>query len=166
MICSDTVCKLISPIFTAILECWVQIMFIFNILPVGVTVCGVALVVRCHLCSTIQTAGVTDCQDFDHILRVLLLLILVLTADWPPCGDGCRRRGEGDTEEEQQEGDQEDQGELLLQVGQPAGLVKVEIINCIQNSVGTNVMVFYLPGDDGGRKEAHENPLAIEHCSC
>ena len=36
------------------------------------------------------------------------------------------------TEEEQQEGDQEDQGELLLQVGQPAGLVKVDIINCIQ----------------------------------
>ena len=28
-----------------------------------------------------------------HILRVLLLLILVLTADWAPCGDGCQRRG-------------------------------------------------------------------------
>ena len=43
-----------------------------------------------------------------HILRVLFLLILVLTADWAPCRDGC----EEDTEEEQQEGDQEDQGEL------------------------------------------------------
>ena len=31
-------------------------------------------------------------------------------------------KDEGDTEEEQQEGDQEDQGELLLQVGHPAGL--------------------------------------------
>ena len=26
-------------------------------------------------------------------LRVLLLLILVHTADWAPCGDGCQRRG-------------------------------------------------------------------------
>ena len=59
-------------------------------------------------------------------LRVLFLLILVLTADWAPCVDGC----EGDTEEEQQEGDQEDQGELLLQVGQPAGLAT--IFNFIQ----------------------------------
>ena len=59
-------------------------------------------------------------------LRVLFLLILVLTADWAPCGDGC----EGDTEEEQQEGDQEDQGELLLQVGHPAGLAT--IFNFIQ----------------------------------
>ena len=56
-----------------------------------------------------------------HILIVLLLLILVLTADWAPCGDGC----EGDTDEEQQEGDQEDQGEFLLQVGQPAGLATI-----------------------------------------
>ena len=61
-----------------------------------------------------------------HILRVLFLLILVLTADWAPCRDGC----EEDTEEEQQEGDQEDQGELLLQVGQPAGLAA--IFNFIQ----------------------------------
>ena len=35
-------------------------------------------------------------------------------------------KDEGDTEEEQQEGDQEDQGELLLQVGQPAGLATPE----------------------------------------
>jgi len=46
-------------------------------------------------------------------------------------------KDEGDTEEEQQEGDQEDQGELLLQVGQPE--------------------------DDRERKAAHDNPLAIEH---
>ena len=39
-------------------------------------------------------------------------------------------KDEGDTEEEQQEGDQEDQGELLLQVGQPAGLAT--IFNFIQ----------------------------------
>ena len=61
-----------------------------------------------------------------HILIVLFLLILVLTADWAPCRDGC----EEDTEEEQQEGDQEDQGELILQVGQPAGLAA--IFNFIQ----------------------------------
>ena len=69
-------------------------------------------------------------------LRVLFLLILVLTADWAPCGDGC----EGDTEEEQQEGDQEDQGELLLQVGQPGR----SLINCTKKSVGMHVMVFLL----------------------
>ena len=34
-------------------------------------------------------------------------------------------KDEGDTEEEQPEGDQEDQGELLLQVGHPAGLARV-----------------------------------------
>ena len=39
-------------------------------------------------------------------------------------------KDEGDTEEEQQEGDQEDQGELLLQVGHPAGLAT--IFNFIQ----------------------------------
>ena len=39
-------------------------------------------------------------------------------------------KDEGDTDEEQQEGDQEDQGELLLQVGQPAGLAA--IFNFIQ----------------------------------
>ena len=42
------------------------------------------------------------------------------------CRDGC----EEDTEEEQQECDQEDQGVLLLQVGQPAGLAA--IFNFIQ----------------------------------
>ena len=56
-----------------------------------------------------------------HILRVLFLLILFLTADWARCRDGC----EEDTEEEQQECDQEDQGVLLLQVGQPAGLAAI-----------------------------------------
>ena len=61
-----------------------------------------------------------------HILRVLFLLILFLTADWAPCRDGC----EEDTEEAQQECDQEDQGVLLLQVGQPAGLAA--IFNFIQ----------------------------------
>ena len=39
-------------------------------------------------------------------------------------------KDEGDTEEEQQEVDQEDQGELLLQVGHPAGLAT--IFNFIQ----------------------------------
>ena len=53
-------------------------------------------------------------------------LILFLTADWARCRDGC----EEDTEEEQQECDQEDQGVLLLQVGQPAGLAA--IFNFIQ----------------------------------
>ena len=68
-------------------------------------------------------------------------------------------KDEGDAEEEQQEGDQEDQGELLLQVGQPGR----SFINCIQKSVGMHVMVFCLPGDDGERKAAHDDPLAIEH---
>ena len=45
-------------------------------------------------------------------------------------GDSLPQAPEEDTEEEQQEGDQEDQGELLLQVGQPAGLAT--IFNFIQ----------------------------------
>ena len=76
-----------------------------------------------------------------HILRVLFLLILVLTADWAPCRDGC----EEDTEEEQQEGDQEDQGELLLQVGQPAGLAA--IFNFIQ-PVGRDSSLIVLQDKD------------------
>jgi len=59
MISSDIVREVFGPVFTVTLECWVQIIFVLNILPVAVTVCGVALVMRCHLCSTIQTAGVT-----------------------------------------------------------------------------------------------------------
>ena len=59
MISSDIVREVFGPVFTVTLECWVQIIFILNILPVAVTVCGVALVMRCHLCSTIQTAWVT-----------------------------------------------------------------------------------------------------------
>ena len=31
-------------------------------------------------------------NKISHV-RVLFLLILVLTADWAPCGDGCQRRG-------------------------------------------------------------------------
>ena len=76
-----------------------------------------------------------------HIFRVLFLLILVLTADWAPCRDGC----EEDTEEEQQEGDQEDQGELLLQVGQPAGLAA--IFNFIQ-PVGRDSSLIVLQDKD------------------
>ena len=49
-------------------------------------------------------------------------------------------KDEGDTEEEQKEGDEEDQGELLLQVGQPGR----SLINCTKKSVGMHVMVFLL----------------------
>ena len=54
-------------------------------------------------------------------------------------------KDEGDTEEEQQEGDQEDQGELLLQVGQPAGLAA--IFNFIQ-PVGRDSSLIVLQDKD------------------
>ena len=71
----------------------------------------------------------------------LPLLILFLTADWARCRDGC----EEDTEEEQQECDQEDQGVLLLQVGQPAGLAA--IFNFIQ-PVGRDSSLIVLQDKD------------------
>ena len=54
---SDTVRKLVGPIFTVTLKSWIQILLIFNIFPVTVAVHGIALVIRCHLGITIHTTG-------------------------------------------------------------------------------------------------------------
>ena len=62
---------------------------------------------------------------------------------------------EGDAEEEEEEGDEADQGQLLLQVGQPGQrkiliLIKQEFLFCAL-------------GDDGHSQAGHDEPLDIEH---
>ena len=63
---------------------------------------------------------------------------------------------EGGAEEEERKGDEEDQGQLLLQVGQPG---RSQVLNLIKQE-----FLFFCALDDDGHGEAgHDEPLDIEH---
>ena len=62
---------------------------------------------------------------------------------------------EGDAEEEEEEGDEADQGQLLLQVGQPG---QRQVLNLIKQE-----FLFCALGDDGHSQAGHDEPLDIEH---
>ena len=61
----DTGFKLVSPIFTVQINCWVQVVLAVNIFPVTVNIFPVTvtlhiptLVIKSHLGITVQTRGV------------------------------------------------------------------------------------------------------------
>ena len=62
---------------------------------------------------------------------------------------------EGDAEEEEEEGDEADQGQLLLQVGQPG---RRQVLNLIKQE-----SLFCALGDDGHSEAGQDKPLDIEH---
>ena len=62
---------------------------------------------------------------------------------------------EGDAEEEEEEGDEADQGQLLLQVGQPG---RRQVLNLIKQE-----FLFCALDDDGHGEASHDEPLDIEH---
>ena len=62
---------------------------------------------------------------------------------------------EGDAEEEEEEGDEADQGQLLLQVGQPG---RRQVLNLIKQE-----SLFSALDDDGHGEAGHDEPLDIEH---
>ena len=62
---------------------------------------------------------------------------------------------EGDAEEEEEEGDEADQGQLLLQVGQPG---RRQVLNLIKQE-----FLFCALDDDGHGEAGHDEPLDIEH---
>ena len=61
----------------------------------------------------------------------------------------------GEAEEEEEEGDEADQGQLLLQVGQPG---RRQVLNLIKHE-----FLFCALDDDGHDEAGHDEPLNTEH---